>query len=128
MSGMPDRDGAAARHWLLPQEAAYRRWAARVLARRPGPNPQRAAFEKLYGPRGVVYFEAAIGDMACAGVLLIGGVVVTIAGLPYQVGTWLYVAVALCGLIALVRFRQAMKAGKKFRGGQGLFRFRKPRP
>ena len=49
---MPDRNGAAARHWLLPQEAGYRRWTARMLAWRTGPNPQRTAFEKLYGPDG----------------------------------------------------------------------------
>jgi hypothetical protein len=66
---MPDREGAAPRHWLLPQDAGYRRWAARILARRTGPNPQRSAFEKLYGPDGVVYFEAAVGDIFGAGVV-----------------------------------------------------------
>jgi uncharacterized membrane protein YuzA (DUF378 family) len=74
-----------------------------------------------------VYFEAGVGDMACAGVALIGGVVATVIGLPYQVATWLYVVVALCGLIALVRFWRALKAGKKFRGGKGIISFLKAR-
>lgn len=124
---MPDTDRAATRHWLLPHEAAYRRWTARMLARRPGPNPQREVFEKQFGPDGVVYFEAAGGDMAAALVALIGGVVVVATGLPYQVATWLFVVVALCGLIALVRYRQALKAGKKFRGGEPIIRFREAR-
>ena len=124
---MSDRDGAAGRHWLLPQEAAYRRWAARMLARRTASNPQRTAFEKMYGPDGVVYFEAAVGDMVGAAGALIGGVLVLATGLPYQVATWLFVVVALSGLIALVRFRQALKAGRAFRGGEPIIRFRKAR-
>jgi hypothetical protein len=123
---MPDRE-TAARHWLLPQEAAYRRWAARKLARRTGPNPQRAAFAKLYGPDGVVYFEAGVGNMIGAGVALIGGVVVTLTGLPYQVGDWFFLAGLLCALIFLARLRQALKAGKAFRGGEPIIRFRKTR-
>jgi hypothetical protein len=116
---------AAARHWLLPQEAAYRRWAARLLARRTASNSQRTAFEKMYGPDGVVYFEAAVGEMVGAAVALIGGVVVLANGLPYQVASWLFVVLALSGLIALVRFRQALKAGKAFRGGKPIIRFRR---
>lgn len=124
---MPEGDGAVARHRLLPQEAAYRRWAARMAAPRTGSNPHRTAFEKMYGPDGVVYFEAAVGDIFGAVVALIGGVVVLATGLPYQVATWLFVVLALSGLITLVRFRQALKAGKAFRYGEPIIRFRKAR-
>jgi hypothetical protein len=65
--------------------------------------------------------------MISAGVALIGGVVVTATGLPYQVADWFFLAGVLSALIALVRFRQALKAGKAFRGGEPIIRFRKAR-
>jgi hypothetical protein len=124
---MADSTTAARGHWLLPNEAAYRRWTAHMLTRRTGPNPQRAAFENMYGPDGVVYFEAAGGDMAGAAVAIIGGVVVMATGLPYQVADWFFLVIVLFALIALARFRQALRAGKAFRGGAQIIRFRKPR-
>jgi hypothetical protein len=126
-SDIPDSGRQAHRHWVLPQETAYRRWTAHMLARRTGPNPQREAFEKLFGPDGVVYFEAGAGDMASAAVTLLAAVVVTITGLPYQVGNWFLLATMLSALIALARFWLALRAGRAFRGGERIIRFRKPR-
>jgi hypothetical protein len=124
---MADEGGRARRHLLLPQETAYRRWAAHMLAKRTGPNAQRRMFETMYGPDGVVYFEAAAGDMIAAAVAVLAGAVVAAAALPYQVATWLFFAAALLGLLALMRYRQAFKAGKAFRGGVSLRRFLRSR-
>jgi hypothetical protein len=113
MGVIPDGDGAVARHWLLPQEAAYRRWAAHMIARRTGPNPQRAAFEKMYVPDGVVYFEAGLGDMSGAAAALIGGVVVLATGIAVPGGY-----LALCGLGAFRADRSgAIPAGPQSREG-----------
>jgi hypothetical protein len=98
-----------------------------MLARRTGPNRQREAFEKIFGPDGVVYYEAAAADMASASVALIGSLVVMATRLPYQVADWFFLTVVLFALIALLRFRQALRAGRAFRGGELIIRFRKPR-
>jgi len=81
----------------------------------------------VYGPDGVVYFEAAVGDMIGAGVAVIAGAVVAATALPYQAATWTFVAGTFLALVALFRCRQAFKAGKAFRGGVSLLRFLRER-
>jgi hypothetical protein len=81
----------------------------------------------MYGPDGTVYFEAGLGDLIAAAVAGFGGGALAATGSPNEVGIWIMLAGILFALIALGRIRQALKAGKAFRGGKPIIRFRKPR-
>jgi hypothetical protein len=115
---MPSATGAAARHLLLPQEAAFRRLGARVRAGQPTGAQAKATLEEQFGPDGLAYYEAALGDIVLGGLGIFGGAVVagvTGHGTPEAAGLWLMAAGVISALIGLGRVLQAIRSGRAFR-------------
>jgi hypothetical protein len=110
----------AGKHWLLPHERWFGRFAGR--ATNPPVGGSRWAFQQNYGPEGDVLMAAIAADIIAAGIFLLIGVILLAfsrsTGLLATAGYWLMGLGILSALLAIVRTVQCAHAGRVFRAGK----------